>query len=191
VAAGLGFLSVVVMPLGVGCFIWEQLPPPKDVTVFASAFGDVVGPLFAALAFAGLIYTALMQREELSLQREELRETRAVLERTANAQTAQVDTAKQAAKLSALAALFTDTSRSAQFLGPRYIGSEEGKEMLESLSKLRGQIEAVLLDLGSDSKRLIFRGCAGAVARGRFKPIKKDCAHKHTALQAELSARSE
>ncbi len=112
VAAGLAFLFVVVMPLGVGWFVWQQLPPPKDVSTFAGAFGDIVGPLFAALAFAGLIYTALMQREELGLQREELRETRAELRRTADAQEAsekalqaQVKAADLTARLNAATAL--------------------------------------------------------------------------------------
>jgi hypothetical protein len=112
VAAALGFLFVVVMPSAVGWFVWQGLPPQKDVTVFASAFGDIVGPLFAALAFAGLIYTALMQREELSLQREELRETRGELRRTADAQEAsgqvlreQVIIAQLVARLNAATAL--------------------------------------------------------------------------------------
>lgn len=46
-------------------------------------FGDMFGAvnaLFSGLAFATLIYTAWMQREELALQREELAATRAELE---------------------------------------------------------------------------------------------------------------
>lgn len=42
-------------------------------------FGDLFGginALFTAFAFAGLIYTAFLQRDELRLQREELQETR-------------------------------------------------------------------------------------------------------------------
>ncbi len=112
VAALLGFLCVVVMPAAVARFVWEQLPPPKDVSAFAAVFGDIVGPLFAALAFAGLIYTALMQREELGLQREELRETRAELRRTADAQEAsekalqaQVEASELTARLNAATAL--------------------------------------------------------------------------------------
>lgn len=111
--AALGFLAVVVMTSAVAWFVWQRLPPQKDVTLFASAFGDIVGPLFAALAFAGLIYTALMQREELLLQRKELRETREELKRTADAQeaaekalAAQVDVAQLAARLSAAQALY-------------------------------------------------------------------------------------
>lgn len=45
-------------------------------------FGDVFGTLnalFSGLAFAGLFYTITLQRQELSLQRKELRDTREVL----------------------------------------------------------------------------------------------------------------
>src|SRR5690349_24097250 len=55
----------------------------------AGSHGDVYGAvnaLFTALAFALLIYTALMQREELKLQRQELELTRKELEKSAKAQ---------------------------------------------------------------------------------------------------------
>jgi hypothetical protein len=47
---------------------------------------EVVNSLFSGLAFALLIYTALMQRKELSLQRRELRLTREELKKSAKAQ---------------------------------------------------------------------------------------------------------
>jgi len=52
-------------------------------------FGDMFGAvnsLFAGLAFAGIIYTILLQRKGLVLQREELKSTREELRRSANAQ---------------------------------------------------------------------------------------------------------
>ena len=52
-------------------------------------FGDMFGAvnaLFSGLAFAGIIYTILLQRRELELQREELQATRAELSRSASAQ---------------------------------------------------------------------------------------------------------
>lgn len=100
------------MPAGVARFVWGGLPVPKDLSVFAEAFGNIVGPLFAALAFGGLIYTAWMQRIELSLQRQELGQTREELKRTADAQEAseaalseQVRIAQLAARLNAAVAL--------------------------------------------------------------------------------------
>ena len=52
------------------------------------AFGDLFGSLnalFSGLAFAGLIYTIYLQRQELELQRTELRENREELARAATA----------------------------------------------------------------------------------------------------------
>ncbi len=55
----------------------------------AAWFGDSFGginSLFSGLAFAGIIYTILLQRKELQLQRQELKETRQELKRSADAQ---------------------------------------------------------------------------------------------------------
>ena len=71
-------------------------------------FGDLFGAvtaLFTGLAFAGVIYTIILQREELRLQRQELSLTRAELERSADAQTEQVSQLQEAANLNASRAL--------------------------------------------------------------------------------------
>lgn len=47
---------------------------------------NAVNALFTGLAFAGVIYTVLLQREELKLQRQELVLTRQELKRAADAQ---------------------------------------------------------------------------------------------------------
>lgn len=52
-------------------------------------FGDMFGAvnaLFSGLAFAGVLYTIALQREELQLQRRELEMTREELQRSATAQ---------------------------------------------------------------------------------------------------------
>jgi uncharacterized protein HemX len=51
----------------------------------ADVFG-IVTALFVAVAFAGIIYTLLLQRRELRLQRHELQSTRKELSRAATAQ---------------------------------------------------------------------------------------------------------
>lgn len=51
---------------------------------FGDMFG-VVNALFSGLAFAGIIYTILLQRHELSLQRKELKDTREELKLTREA----------------------------------------------------------------------------------------------------------
>lgn len=72
-------------------------------------FGDTFGglnTLFSGFAFLGIIYTILLQREELSLQRTELELTRQELQRTAAAQEkSEQALSKQAASLKATAKL--------------------------------------------------------------------------------------
>jgi hypothetical protein len=73
------------------------------------AFGDMFGAinaLFSGLAFAGIIFTILLQREELKLQRKELELARIEFKRTASAQEAsQKELSKQAETLHKTAAI--------------------------------------------------------------------------------------
>lgn len=78
-------------------------------------FGDLFGAvnaLFAGLAFAGLIYTILLQKQDLTLQRKEIAQNRTELKKSANAQqkseqalVEQVEQMKITAKLNALKTL--------------------------------------------------------------------------------------
>ena len=78
-------------------------------------FGDMFGTvnsLFAGLAFAGVLYTIFLQRNELALQRKELVLTRTQLTRSAAAQekseealAEQVEALRMTAKLNALSGL--------------------------------------------------------------------------------------
>src|SRR5918994_4689704 len=73
-------------------------------------FGDLFGgvnALFTGLAFAGVIYTILLQSNELELQREELRLNREELHRSADAQLQQVSRLGEAAELGAISTLVT------------------------------------------------------------------------------------
>lgn len=71
-----------------------------------------VNALFSGLAFAGLIYTIVLQKQDLELQRNEIALNRAELKKTAKAQQNsekalidQVDQMKVASKLNALKTL--------------------------------------------------------------------------------------
>ena len=70
----------VVWALG-GLAAWQTADPGKTGDIFGA-----INALFSGLAFAGIIYTILLQRKELALQREELAATRDELARTARAQ---------------------------------------------------------------------------------------------------------
>lgn len=78
-------------------------------------FGDMLGAinsLFSGLAFAGVIFTIYLQRQELALQRKELELTRTQLARSANAQerseqalSRQVEALDRTARLNALSSI--------------------------------------------------------------------------------------
>lgn len=57
----------------------------KSLAAYGDSFGGL-NALFSGLAFAGLIWTIILQRNELSLQRLELSETRKELKKSAEAQ---------------------------------------------------------------------------------------------------------
>lgn len=91
--------------------LWLFLPTLEGRGQFGDMFG-LANSLFSGCAFAGLIYTIVLQRRELTLQRQELALTRAELARSATAQenaeralAAQVRTANQSARLTAIAHL--------------------------------------------------------------------------------------
>lgn len=95
IAASILFLQIAI---GLGIYYfgdsWES----------RAAFGDMFGAintLFSGLAFAGVIYSILMQGQELKLQREELSLTREELQKSASAQELQTVRMLNAANISA------------------------------------------------------------------------------------------
>ena len=79
----LALLGVVAIQSVYGVVVFFQFGPEM---ASRGQFGDIFGgvnALFTGLAFAGLIYTILLQRRELELQRDELRLTREELHRSA------------------------------------------------------------------------------------------------------------
>ncbi len=68
---------------------------PSSAAGIGDSFG-VVNSLFTALAFAFLIYTSYMQKEELGLQREELEKTREQLAQSTSAHEELVQLTKEA-----------------------------------------------------------------------------------------------
>ena len=109
---GIAVLSVIAVQVGYGILVFYLSGPSMDAR---GQFGDMFGgvnALFTGLAFAGVIYTILLQRKELELQREELRLGRAELRRSAEAQigsqktlTEQADLLRESANLSAMTTL--------------------------------------------------------------------------------------
>jgi hypothetical protein len=97
--------GIVVVQVVYGILVIELLGPRMDVRgQFGDLFGGVTA-LFTGLAFGGVIYTILLQSNELELQREELRLNREELHRSADAQLQQVKRLEEAAELSAISTL--------------------------------------------------------------------------------------
>tara|TARA_R110000787_G_scaffold286157_2_gene403491 strand:- start:7424 stop:7918 length:495 start_codon:yes stop_codon:yes gene_type:complete len=89
-------------------FIIYGLDNWSDRGTFGDLFGAVNG-LFSGLAFAGLIYTIVLQKRDLQMQRDEIRMNRSELKKSAKAQvksekalTEQVEQMKITSKLNAL-----------------------------------------------------------------------------------------
>jgi hypothetical protein len=86
----LALLIVIVVVFVVWVYLPEAILARHNNNISnAGAYGDIFGSvnaLFTSLAFVLLIYTALMQREELKLQRQELELTRDELKKSADAQ---------------------------------------------------------------------------------------------------------
>src|SRR5689334_15440351 len=70
-------LVLLILFLWGACWVFVTMY--KSLPVEQGQFGDMFGAvnaLFSGLAFAGIIYTILLQREELGAQRKELKQTR-------------------------------------------------------------------------------------------------------------------
>jgi hypothetical protein len=98
---------IIAIQVTVGVAVYNALPDWPTRGQFGDVFG-AVNATFSGLAFAGLVYAILLQREDLELQRRELELTRQELQRTAAAQEqaevalrAQAEAASVSAKLSA------------------------------------------------------------------------------------------
>lgn len=104
--------AVIVGILWLASWLLLLIDSPEDRGALGDMFGSV-NALFSGLAFVGIIFTILLQQEELSLQRDELILTRQELQRTAEAQeksevalNRQAENLKISAMLSALNTLY-------------------------------------------------------------------------------------
>ncbi len=88
--------------MGVTFYVYPEL---TSRGLFGDSFG-ALNALFSGFAFLGIIYTIILQTQELGLQRKELELTRAELKRAAEAQEASGEAlTKQAASLKITAKL--------------------------------------------------------------------------------------
>ena len=79
----LAVVLVFLFQVGYAIAVFYRFPAMETRGQFGNLFGGL-NALFTGLAFAGLIYTILLQRDELKLQRDELQLTRKELHDSAN-----------------------------------------------------------------------------------------------------------
>ena len=97
-------LLVLIIWSGSAFLIFCGLDSWSERGTFGDLFG-AVNALFSGLAFAGLIYTIILQKEDIEIQRKEIAQNRAELKKSANAQKQQVEQMKLTARLDALKTL--------------------------------------------------------------------------------------
>ncbi len=105
-----GFLIIVIIWWGSFPLFTHFFPDVSKSWAFWDTFW-AINSLFSGLAFLWIIYTILLQRQELKFQREELEMTRKELEKTAKAQEQQVDIQIDLAKLTAYSALLDSANK--------------------------------------------------------------------------------
>jgi hypothetical protein len=142
--------------------VYWLLPDWQTRGQFGDVFG-VVNALFSGLAFAGLIYAILLQRQDLALQRTELELTRQELRRSAGAQEqseialrAQASAAAQSTRLAAINFLldhYKDELREMQ--GQAFTGNDP---RLARLQDLKAREETLLQMLDSMFKEVTEQG---------------------------------
>jgi len=119
-------------------------------------FGDMFGAVnatFSGLAFAGLIYAILLQREDLALQRSELELTRKELMRSASAQeqsevalSAQAESSAISARLAATNFLLTEYKKELTIMSKYAFQSNDPRLIRQAELQRRVNILTEVLD---------------------------------------------
>lgn len=156
-------LTIVLLQAGIGVAVYLMLPDWPTRGQFGDVFG-AVNALFSGLAFAGLIYAILLQREDLALQRTELELTRQELKRSASAQEqseialrAQAEAAERSASLAATNFLLDHyKSELAEMHKVAYAGNDPRLPRLEELERretvLLAKLDALFQEVATEEK---------------------------------------
>lgn len=131
-------------------FIWLISYPLLDYFYPAlnskGTFGDSFGAinsLFSGLALAGIIYTILLQRKELALQRQEIRDNRRELARSATAQEnserslkRQAENLKVTARLNALSTLISHYNQPRETKTAQHLSKNSTLKYIAEIEKI-------------------------------------------------------
>lgn len=136
--------GVAVLGAGCGALILYNFGSWEASKDFSTTF-SAINSLFAGFAFAGMIYTIILQSKELQLQREELSLTRSELAKSAIAQEKQVEMALNTAKLNAAISKYETYSNfiTNQIIYPEQLNYQPGDQR-DYLATLEKEIDILL-----------------------------------------------
>lgn len=156
------FLSLIavgaLLCLGYALAVWWAFSADwKSSADFGETFG-ALNAFFSWSAFAGVIFTILLQREELRLQREELALTRHELQRTAEAQEKSERNLQEQAKalratarlnaMSTLVRVYSDKIEEIKRIDPGLGDREEYRRTRTRLAEITEALENALREDG-------------------------------------------
>ena len=160
----LAAFCIVLLQVIVVLIVYLTFPDWQTRANFGDAFG-VVSAAFSGLAFAGLIYAILLQREDLALQRLELELTRQELKRTAAAQEqseialrTQAEVASTAARLSATNLLIDEYKKEISILHKQAFRANDPRllrlnELERRISVLIGILDSVYREISKEESQ--------------------------------------
>lgn len=150
-------LIAIVLTVQVGMW-WLITTFKLAATPELGQFGDMFGAvntLFSGLAFAGIIYTILLQRNELALQRVELSETREELKLSRLAHEKNSEILDQQLQILKVTSKIENAEYRKEML-PQFIANEISKkdETSERMSWFMG-----IQNVGREAKNVTIEGC--------------------------------
>jgi hypothetical protein len=133
-----GALFILLVWAGSGAFLYWYHPKPEEHGTFGDMFG-AINALFSGWAFLGVVIAIILQRQELEMQRQEIREARIAHQVAANAQLQQLDVVTFRAQLEALNHIISGFDRRIERIGA--CSTLDEKNEYERLTKERDLYE--------------------------------------------------
>jgi hypothetical protein len=109
----LGAVIVFLLWAGSAAILCQYVPESTARGTFGDMFG-AINALFSGWAFLGVVIAIILQRQELEMQRQEIRESRIAQQASANAQHQSLEIATFLAEIESLNHLISGCSRRIQ-----------------------------------------------------------------------------
>jgi len=141
-----GLVGVVVVQLVSAVIILRVLPATEEHGTFGDMFG-ALNTLFSGWAFLGLIFTLLLQRQQLEEQRQEIRDARIAQQQSAESLRWQAQMGELVARLDALNHIVAVYDHKIERLEREAPLSSDERLILNQLKGLQNSYEGKLQEL--------------------------------------------